>query len=311
MADLALRPLSMGELLDRAFTIFRQRFGAIILSLVVSLAFPILLLTNNLRSLLQLAQQQQTATSPEAMMQVAFAMIGKMVLLGVVFLVAMVVGKAAVLWITHKALLGDAADVWSSLAQGFKSFFPLLGLAILEVIIYFIAEIVLYIPIIVLGVGSAVARSGSPGAGFGIGMLLWIVAFVVAMLYLSASLFVTTSVLMAEVDGGVFRSVARSWELTQGRRGSIVGMLLLVTILLWIVMIGASFGIGFVLAMSGQGSGPGGNGAVMTATFGIMALFGLLVVGFFNVLQMTTYYDLRVRKEGLDLELASAAMPAT
>lgn len=311
MADLALRPLSMGELLDRAFTIFRQRFGAIILSLVVSLAFPILLLTNNIKSLMDLSLQQQTAMTPEATMQVAFALFGKMATIGIVFLVAMVVGKAAVLWITHKAMLGDVADVWSSLGHGFKAFFPLLGLAFLEIAIYIAAEVVLYIPLLALGLGGAATRGAVPGAGIGIALIAWFVIFFFAMLYLSAALFVTTSVLMAEIDGGVFKSVARSFELTQGRRGHILGMLLLVTVLLWIVMLGASFGVGFVLALSGSGSGPGGNGAIMTATFGLMALFGLLVVGFFNVLQMTTYYDLRVRKEGLDLELASAAMPAT
>lgn len=311
MADLALRPLSMGELLDRAFTIFRQRFGAILVSLLVVLAFPILLLTNNIRSLMDLAQQQVTATSPDAMMPIVFAMVSKMFLIGGVFLVAMVVGKAAVLWITHKALLGEPVDIWTSLGHGFKMFFPLLGLAIVEIVIYFVAEIVLYIPMIFLGIGGLAASGGRPGAGFGVGVLVWVVVVIVAMLYLTASLFVTTSVLMAEVDGGVFKSVARSWELTQGRRGTILGMLLLVSILLWIVMVGVSFGVGIALGMSGRGGGPETAGSMMVIVLGLEAIFGVMVAGFFNVLQMTTYYDLRVRKEGLDLELASAAMPAT
>lgn len=309
MADLALRPLSMGELLDRAFTIFRQRFGAILLSLVVCLAFPILLMTNNMRSLMALMQQQQTATSSDAMMQVAFAMIGKMAMIGVVFLVAMVIGKAAVLWITHKALLGDAVDVWTSLGQGVKMFFPLLGLALVEMVIYICAAVVLYIPMIVIGVGSVAAGGGRAGAGLGVGILVMVVVMIVAMLYLSASLFVTTSVLMAEVDAGVFRSIARSWELTQGRRGSILGMLLLVAVLLWIVMLGITFGMGIVIGMAGGGAGAAGG--MMVAVFGLQSFVQILIAGFFNVLQMTTYYDLRVRKEGLDLELASAAMPAT
>ena len=64
----------------------------------------------------------------------------------------------------------------------------------------------------------------------------------------------------------------------------------------------------------GIGAGVAGRGAEsaagwMIGLFGIAGLFAMLVYGFYYVLQMVTYYDLRVRKEGLDLELASAAIP--
>ena len=50
-------------------------------------------------------------------------------------------------------------------------------------------------------------------------------------------------------------------------------------------------------------------GGAMLGVFGGIMLLSLVVGGFYYVLQMVTYYDLRVRNEGLDLELASAAMP--
>lgn len=306
MADLALRPLSLGELLDRAFTIFRQRFGAIALVLLACLAFPTLLMTNNIRSMMELARQSQTSGNPEAAMSVMFAMMGKMFLMALVFGVAMVVARGAIGWVAHKAMLGDEIGAWDAIAHGFKTFLPMFGLLIMEVIIFIGAEIVFYIPLIAFGFGSALSGA-RPGAGFGLGMVIWLIAFAIGMLYVVACLFVTNAVLVAEIDGGVFRSLQRSWDLTRDRRGNIMGMLLLLYVLLWVVMMGVSFGMGIAIGMSGKGVES--MGAMMVGVFGLMGLISMFVMGYYYVLQMTTYYDLRVRKEGLDLELASAAMP--
>jgi TRAP-type C4-dicarboxylate transport system permease small subunit len=84
--------------------------------------------------------------------------------------------------------------------------------------------------------------------------------------------------------------------------------MVLLYILSWIVLMGAALtvGVGMGLAQHGPESPTGW----MIGIFGAAMLFGLVVFGFYYILQMVTYYDLRVRKEGLDLELASAAIPA-
>ena len=46
----------------------------------------------------------------------------------------------------------------------------------------------------------------------------------------------------------------------------------------------------------------------MLLFFALNALVNLLTTGYYYVFQMVVYYDLRVRKEGLDLELASEGM---
>ena len=306
MAEFALRPLSLGELLDRAFTIFRQRFGTILMILVTCLIIPSMMVLNNIKRFMDLAQRSAVGGSPEEQAQLMFTMFGKILWIAVVFGVAILVARAALGWVTHKALLGEDVDALTAMGQGLKLFFPLLGLQLVETAIIIITEIVLYIPMAVLGIG-AVAANPQPGAALGLGMIVFMIVYFVAILYLFAALFVTNSTLLAETDTGVFKALERSWTLTKDRRGPIVGAMLLLYLLVWIVMIGVSVAVGVGVGMAGRG--PEAVGGTMVGVFGGMLLFGLLVAGYYFVLQMVTYYDLRVRKEGLDLELASAAMP--
>ncbi|HVX87630.1 MAG TPA: hypothetical protein VG940_01795 [Gemmatimonadales bacterium] len=309
MAEFALRPLSLGELLDRSFTIFRRRFGAIILIMIACLLIPSLMFLNNIRGFMVMAQQMQPGGSPQEQMQVMFAMFGTIFKIAAVFALGMLIARTALGWIAHKAMLGEDTDVMTALTHGVKLFFPMLGLLLVEMAIIIVAEIVLYIPMIIFGVGAvgtAAATKSAPGLGFGLGMLVMMIGYLIAILYVFASLFVTTSTLVAEADTGVFKAVERSWNLTKGRRGAIIGSMILVYVLVWVVMLAVSFTVGIGAGLAGAGAGAAGG--MMLAVFGGMILFSLAVSGFYFVLQMVTYYDLRVRKEGLDLELASAAM---
>ena len=307
MAEFALRPLSVGELLDRAFTIFRRRFGAILVILVACLIIPSLMVLNNISTFTEMAQFSKGST-PAAQVQQMYALFGKLLWVFLVFAVALLVARTALGWIAHKAMLGEDTDAMTALTQGLKLFFPMLGLLIVETVILVAVEMVLYIPLVILGIGTmAVAGRGGPTGGATAVVVIWLAALVAAILYLVASLFVTTSTLLAEADTGVFKAIERSWSLTKGRRGAIVGMLLLVYVLLWVVMFGISIAVGVGVGLSGRG--PAAAGGMMAGLFGGMLLFSMLVAGFYFILQMVTYYDLRVRKEGLDLELASAAMP--
>lgn len=306
MAEFALRPLSLGELLDRAFTIFRRRFGTILMILVTCLIIPSLMVLNNIKRFMDLAQRSAVGASPEEQAQLMFTMFGKILWIGLVFGVAILVARAALGWVAHKAILGEEVDAMTAMGQGLKLFFPLLGLQLIETAIIVVVEIVLYIPMVIFGIGS-MGRSGAPTAAFGVGMLLFFVAYMAAILYVFAALFVTSATLLAEADTGVFKALERSWTLTKERRGPIVGMMLLLYLLVWIVMMGVAFAVGIGVGMAGRGQEA--VGGTMIGVFGGMLLFGLLVAGYYFVLQMVTYYDLRVRKEGLDLELASAAMP--
>ena len=308
MADLAMRPLSLGEQLDRAFTVYRSRFGALLLAVIICMALPILMIANNLDLFTEFAQASQGGASQEEAMRLAFRLFGKFAMIGLVAAAGFIVARATLGWITHKALLGDEVGAIEGLEMGVRFFLPMLGLFFLEGAIYMVAMVVMYIPMIFLVAGSVVA--GGASAGPGVAAFVWVFAFVAVMWWLLAAMFVTSSVLLAESDATVFRAIERSWNLTKGRRLGIFGGILVVVVLAFVVQFGLAFGAGILMGAT-AGTGTPQVGMMMVVFFGLNALANLLVTGYYYVFQMVVYYDLRVRKEGLDLELASEAMAST
>ena len=304
MADLALRPLSLGELLDRAFTVFRQRFGALLISTIACMAIPILMVANNLRFFSEFTQASQGGTSQEEAMQQAFALMGKMFWVGLVTLIGFVIARTALAWISHKALLGERADAFEGLEKGVRFLPQMLGLAIVEGAIYMVAAVVMYIPAIFLLMGSFRGGGGGPqSVGAILALFAWMFAFIGVMVWLICAFFVTSSVLVAEADATVFRTFERSWTLTKDRRLTIFGGMLVVFALAFVLQIGLVIGAGVLV-----GNDPDETGPFMLVAFGLNVLVNLLSTGYYYVFQMVMYYDLRIRKEGLDLELASEAM---
>ena len=86
------------------------------------------------------------------------------------------------------------------------------------------------------------------------------------------------------------------------RDPTIFGGVVVIIVLTMILQFGAMFALSII-------SGPQlAAGPLMIVFFALNALVNFLTTGYYYVFQMVTYYDLRIRKEGLDLELASEAM---
>ena len=105
-------------------------------------------------------------------------------------------------------------------------------------------------------------------------------------------------------------ALSRSWELTRGSRWRMLGLLLVLVILLYIP-IAAIGGAGGRLRAGRRHPAHdaprvGHRGAV--AISGVVQMF---IYPLFYCVLTVAYYDLRVRKEGFDLEvLASTLLPA-
>jgi hypothetical protein len=227
-----------------------------------------------------------------------------MAIIALVAIAGFAIARTTLAWITHKALLGDRIGPMEGLEKGFRFFLPMLGLIIVETVIYFLAMMVLYIPMVVLVAGGVAAGGAGNALGAGLVAFGWMFVIAAVMLWVIAALFVTTAVLVAETDSTVFRSIERSWNLTKGHRLGIIGGMVVVILLTFILQIGMGFGVGLVVGAAG----PENAGGMMIFFFALNALVNLLTTGYYYVFQMVVYYDLRVRKEGLDLELASEAM---
>ena len=98
------------------------------------------------------------------------------------------------------------------------------------------------------------------------------------------------------------RALARRiLELTKGFRGKIFGALFIAGLLLFIP----------TLALSGLAANAllnGGSMVYVVALATVPALLQVLIYPFFYAIFTVLYYDLRVRKEGFDLEMLASAL---
>lgn len=146
--------------------------------------------------------------------------------------------------------------------------------------------------------GRLVVVSLSSGMLIFFGLLLLLVPGLVAMSGLAFG-----SVVVVLEGKAPVEAMQRSWDLTKGFRRKILGVLS-ITLLLLIV---PGMAIGAVSAITSSSTAPEPGVLGMVAN----SLLALFVFPFVYVATVVLYYDVRVRKEGFDLELLAGDMPAT
>jgi hypothetical protein len=139
----------------------------------------------------------------------------------------------------------------------------------------------------------------------GIGTMLLIVPGVI----LACGLVLATPIIVLETNASASAALGRSWALTKGSRGKIFGLMLTLVVLLVIPI----FAIGAVGAML-LPAAPDATALGGTSKLFVVAAAGVVQMFVYPMLYCVltiAYYDLRVRKEGFDLEvLASSLQPA-
>ena len=105
---------------------------------------------------------------------------------------------------------------------------------------------------------------------------------------------------------GVIESMKRSWSLTRGFFWRILGITLLVQIIVGLIsgMVGGVIGLIQLLALAAS---PDAMGILMAVTAFLTALVQAVVLPFSAAVTALIYIDVRMRKEGLDVELRRAA----
>lgn len=123
-----------------------------------------------------------------------------------------------------------------------------------------------------------------------IGMML----FIVPGLYAFARLFAVQPAVVIE-GAGVGGSIERSSALTVGMKLHVLGAMLLALV----ISMAISLGAGLVSGMF--------NSRVVL--FVVSTAVSVLIYPFFAIVQTLLYYDLRIRKEGFDIEYLAATAP--
>jgi NADH:ubiquinone oxidoreductase subunit 6 (subunit J) len=290
-----LRPLSFGEILDSAFSLYRRHFVTLVTAALIPV-IPSLLLTG------VFARSALTAEPADAAGAFGAAMIPIMVL----GIVAGLVMWGALIRMVGEAWTGGEVSVGDGYRRALRSFFPLLGSVIL---VYIILIVIMFAVLIVMAlVGGILA-----GIGMSVGNQTAAVVLLVPVVLLAmAAIVVAWSTLFAVLPAimiekkGPLEAIGRSVHLSRGALPRVTGIVVVTFIILFLPMF-------FVMAVTGGFAAFTNPGAVPSAgSFWTQqvanSLMSALTTPFMIASVVILYFDRRVRTEAFDVQLAADAL---
>lgn len=253
-----LRPLSVGEILDVSFGLFRQHFPTFAAITAVSRALPLVF---------------NVYVSAAGGWFAHLSWLPPYILIAVIL---SAIGAAATVYVVSESYLGRNMSAGEALSRAVPLSGRLIAYALLFVLIVGIGFVLLFVPGVILACG----------------------------------LILSTPALVLEAPLSATGALSRSWSLTSGSRMRMFGLFLVFAVLMYIPIIG----IVVIGGIAGGGlASLAGEGAPTTALVVITAVSGvvqMLLYPLFYCIITVAYYDLRVRKEGFDLEVLASTMQA-
>jgi hypothetical protein len=330
----ALKPLSVGEIIDRSASFWRAHWlplfqlflGFQLVQYVLLKAVEVMLTerlpaVTNFNKLLELSKQDPSVWMPPLVpVFVAFALVSLVNLL-----LSQMSGVALTGFVFPRITGASAPTVASALQLTLKKFVPGLGLFALTLVWTGLAGLLFVLPgALAFGGGLWISSRGSSAGGALLTLLGLFLVFAGLLLLLLWFLirFILASQVLAIEPVGALGAFRRTGTLSSGRVGSGLGglvksrlTLLLSIIFVILLVIGFLTGIPelIVKALYGgldpasQSTAP--QALVVPAQL-LQVIIGAVVTPLYVVFQVVFYVDMRVRREGLDLELASRSAPA-
>lgn len=304
-----LRPLSLGELLDRTFSLYRSHFWLFVGIMAIPAAFVIparILILNLQGSFVHMTPGRPPVfPAPGYIAGVFLGYFVFMVVFGIVYAIATAAAACAV----ADAYLGRASTVRGSYAKIGAKFWRLIG--VIFSIALRILGILLSILIVAGGLVAAIAvASGNRGNPVVVALMVLFFMFVyvaalVLCVWFALRYAVSIPVLMIE-NLGVSETIRRSVFLTRGRRGHIFLGLLVATIIAYvgIFLFQGPFAIATMLAAI-RGEWP----FWLASTSAVAGAIGSAITGPISmIVTVLLYYDTRIRKEAFDLQFMMSSL---
>lgn len=289
-----LRPLGVGDIVDRVFSLYRSRPAIYLVVAALPYVVFVLILAAVTAGLALSFAGASVITDPVAFFEnpdprgLAELLVRVLAFVLVIVAIALVVfsmQSAALVAAFAARYLGRETTAGAALRQGLRAAPRVIG-----------AGIVLFAVLLVLWVAVILVTALTRSVLVGIGLAL---AEVVATSYVLASTVVMP--IVATLEGaGPIASLRRSWSLSEGNRWRIIGLELLLVVLNVVLatLISAVF-----LAVPTNDV----TSVVVQQVVNLVVNIAWTPVqwGTFTIL----YYDLRVRREAFDLQLAAEALP--
>ncbi len=272
MSTLDLRPLSIGELLDRTFSLYRRNFllfigiSAIPQLLVLALQLAQIILMPAKVAVARPAASQLLAAVPGFSTAGVLGIIVAALVGLIVYFVAYLFSQGATVYAVSELYLGRATTIGQSLSRVRGELGSLFGVVFLNGLVTGLCFLLLIIPGI----------------------------------YMACRLCVCIPAALLE-NLGPRESLERSFGLTKENAGRAFLILLLYVVILYAALF--LFGIPFGIAMQSAAHDP----AMLRVWTALMQVGNfvatVLVTPVFTIASSIFYFDLRVRKEAFDLQL--------
>jgi len=268
MAAWELRPLSLGEILDRTFTLYRQNF---LLFLGIS-ALPHLLIlgVNLVQTLILMPAPSGTAGGAPPVPRassglLAFGFSGLLILV-FVYMVAFLFAQGGTIFAVSDLYLGRPTSIGSSLGKMWGELLNLFGVTLLN----------------------------------GLAVIAGCIFLIIPGIYLMCRLLTSVPAALLE-DLGARQALERSFALTKDNAGRAFVIFVLYLLMLYAAML--LFAMPFLVLLGFTARDPGMLRVSMALLQVGNFLAGILVGPFLLIATSVFYYDLRVRKEAFDLQL--------
>ncbi|MEJ2009299.1 MAG: DUF4129 domain-containing protein [Acidobacteriota bacterium] len=307
-----LRALSFGELLDRTFTYFRRHFWLFVAIMAVPQA--VILVVTLAWEGFERAYLLHAAGTPSTAHGARFP--GTAILGWVIVLVAYFVVYAVALGATTYAIseihLGRSTTARSAYQRVRKRFWSLMGLIAAVAIRVFLVFLLLMIVVAFFPVLGGVLARNHPGFTMAVAVLLALVGYVVALVFSTRFAMrygCTVPALLLE-NLRIGAAIKRSVALTKKQLGRVFLIGLLMYLVSWMValVLEGPFLFAEMYMLIKHHTQPA---FWLTACGGIMGAVGHAVTGPLLMIGLVLlYYDIRVRKEGFDLQVMMSALDA-
>ncbi len=312
------RPLGIGDLLDRAFRVYRMRFLALV-GLTALLLLPYALISGLITGQATVAYLDTLTQSLESGDgAIPFRVMGDFAM--TVFLVALVgllLNAVVTLSLTHQVgetVHGRLASLKASLRSGLSRLGAFVLMTILQglamALPVIIAMMLMVVVVGAVGAGALASLSALEGdnplgilglfLGMGfvfVGIFLLFMAF---LIFLWARWLVAVPALVLE-HRGPLEALRRSWNLTRGHTWRAIGLVVILTVLGFIV------GLPAVIVQGILGALLPPSPSTLTATSVVNTVLSTLIQVLWYPVSVVTYtlfyFDLRMRSESYDLDL--------
>jgi hypothetical protein len=295
-----LQPLSLGELLDRAFTLYRRHFWRLvgIMAIPSCLFIPIrfFVLRSNGNPFLRSKAPPQAHAS-----MVSF---GSLFLIWVIYSLA----QGAVTYAAADLYLGRTSTVRGALSKIRRCFWKIIGLIFnVGIRVFGLMFLIILCGAIGGGLLAAILYGGSMGVGkFGAFLILGLVILGLGLGFWFSLRYMVSmpAMLLEDIKGRV--AIRRSVELSRGRRGSLFVAVLLGVVVSYAAAIAFQGPFYLAIALTNiRGQLPTWLALAMSVS---STLGGAMAGPVLMIVIVLYYYDLRIRKEGFDLQLMMASL---